>query len=68
MCRQSKRFIGKGCQESSRVKELGRTALPHGCSLGFMVMELISGLSLSSHSDSDPFLVVHTSFRQDECQ
>ena len=31
---------------------------------GFMVM----GLSLANHSDSEFFLVVHTSFSQDGCQ
>jgi len=39
-------LLGKGTRvESSRVRE-PRTAL------GFMVMELVSGLSLASHSDS----------------
>ena len=62
-------LLGKGAWvESSRARELRRTALTHGCSLGFMVMGLVSGLSLSSHSDSDSFLVVHTSFSQDGCQ
>ena len=32
---------------------------------GFMVMELVSGLSLASHSDC---LVVHALFSQDGCQ
>ena len=35
---------------------------------GFMVMGLVSGLSLANHSDSESFLVVHTSFGQDGCQ
>ena len=35
---------------------------------GFMVMGLVSGLSLASHSDSESFLVVHTLFSQDGCQ
>ena len=62
-------LLGKGAWvENSRARELRRTALTHGCSLGFMVMGLVSGLSLSSHSDSDSFLVVHTSFSQDGCQ
>ena len=30
--------------------------------LGFMVMGLFSGLSLASHSDSEPFLLVHALF------
>ena len=34
----------------------------------FMVMGLISGLSLANHSDSESFLVVHTLFSQDGCQ
>ena len=33
---------------------------------GFMVMGLVSGLSLASHSES--FLVVHALFSQDGCQ
>ena len=36
--------------------------------LGFMVMELVSGLSLANPSDSESFLVVHALFSQDECQ
>ena len=50
--------------ESSRVRE-PRTALP---ALAFMVMGLVSGLSLANHSDSESFLVVHTWFSQDGCQ
>ena len=33
-----------------------------------MVKGLVSGLSLASHSDSEPFLVLHALFRQDACQ
>ena len=33
--------------------------------LGFMVMGLVSGLSLASHSDSESFLVVHPLLSQD---
>ena len=33
-----------------------------------MVMGLVSGLSLASHSDSESFLVAHASFSQDGCQ
>ena len=36
--------------------------------LGFMVMGLDSGLSLTSHSDSESFLVVHALLSQDGCQ
>ena len=63
-------LLGKGTRmESSRVREPRRTALPHGSqSPGFMVMGLVSGLSLANHSDSESFLVVHTLFSQDGCQ
>ena len=33
-----------------------------------MVMGLVFGLSLTNHSDSESFLVVHTLFSQDGCQ
>ena len=36
--------------------------------LGFMVMGLVSGLSLVNHSESESFLVVHALFSQDGCQ
>ena len=35
---------------------------------GFMVMGLLSGLSLDNHSDSGFILVARTLFSQDECQ
>ena len=35
--------------------------------LGFMVMRLVSRLSLANHSDSGSFLVVHTLLSQDGC-
>ena len=49
---------GKGTQENC-------SALPVS---GFMVMGLVSGLSLANHSDSESFLVVHALFSQDGCQ
>ena len=54
-------LLGNGTRvENSRVRESRRTALPHGLqSYGFMVMGLVSGLSLANHSDSESFLVVH---------
>ena len=63
-------LLGKGTQvESSRVREPRRIALPHGSAVsGFMVMGLVSGLSLANHSDSESFLVVHALFSQDGCQ
>ena len=45
-----------------------RTALPPGLVSGFMVMGLVSRLSLPIHSDSESFLVVHALLRQDGCQ
>ena len=63
-------LLGKGTQvESSGVREPRRTALPRGLhSQIFMVMALVSGLSLGNHSDSQSFLVVHALFSQDGCQ
>ena len=63
--------LGKGTRvESARVREPRRTALPRGLwltILGFMVMGLVSGLSLANHSDSESFLVVPFLFSQDGC-
>ena len=58
-------LLGKGAQvESSRAREPRRAALPPG-SQGFMVMGLVSGLSLANYSNSEYFLVVHTLLSQD---
>ena len=51
---------GKGTQENSSAIWLAVS--------GFMVMGLVSGLSLANHSDSESFLVAHTSISQDGCQ
>ena len=51
---------GKGAQENCSVTWLAV--------LGFMVMGLVSGLSLANHSDSESFLVVHALFSQEGCQ
>ena len=51
---------GKGTQENSSATWLAVS--------GFMVMGLVSGLSLANHSDSESFLVVHALFSQDGCQ
>ena len=58
-------LLGKGTRlESSRVREPRRTDLPHGS--GFMVMGLVSGWSLASHSNSGSFLVAqHRSAKMD---
>ena len=61
-------LLGKGTQvESSRVREPRRTALLRGSVSGFMVMGLVSRWSLANHSNSESFLVVHTSLSQDGC-
>ena len=66
---KQKILSGKGTRvESSRVREPRRTALLLGKVSGFMVMGLVSGLSLANHSDSESFLVVHALFSQDGCQ
>ena len=36
--------------------------------LGFMVIGLVSGLSLANHSDSESFLVVNALFSQNGCR
>ena len=51
---------GKATQENCSVTRLAVS--------GFMVMELVSGLSLANYSDSESFLVVHALFSQDGCQ
>ena len=67
MLTKQEMLLGKGTLvESRRVREPRRTALPLGS--GFMVMGLVSRLSLANHSDSKSFLVVHTLFSQDGCQ
>ena len=46
-------LLGKGTRvESSRVREPRRTAVTWLAVSGFMVMGLVSGLSLANHSDS----------------
>ena len=51
---------GKGTQENCCVTWLAVS--------GFMVVGLVSGLSLANYSDSESFLVVHALFSQDGCQ
>ena len=62
-------LLGKGIHvESSKVREPRRTALPRGWqSRGFMVMGLVSGVSLANHSNSEAFLVMQASLSQDGC-
>ena len=52
--------MGKGTQENCSATWL--------TVLGYMVMGLVSGLSLANHSDSESLLVVHALFRQHECR
>ena len=58
-------LLGRGALvESSRVRETRRTALPRGSVLGFMVMGLVSGLSL--HLIQNPsWWHVHCSAKMD---
>ena len=51
---------GKGTPENSSARWLAVSS--------FMVMGLVSGLSLANHPDLESFLVVHTLFSQDGCQ
>ena len=72
-CWQSKRLslLGRGAwAESSRVREGTQESYSAGWLLvsGFMVMGLVSGVSLASHSDSESFLVVHALLSQDGFQ
>ena len=50
---------GKGTQENCSAAWLAF--------LGFMLMGLVSGLSLANHSGSESFLVAHTLLSQDGC-
>ena len=59
--------VGKGWVrvESSRIRKPGRTALPRGPPSHFMVIGLLSRLSLPNHSHSGSFLVACTSLSPD---
>ena len=67
---QVRDFIGKGCR--ARVQEGERNR--ENCSAtwltvsGFMVIGLVSGLSLASHSELGSFLGAHTSLSRDGFQ
>ena len=58
--------LGKSAQaESSRVREPKANCSATWLTVsGFMVMGLVSRLSLANHSDSESFLVVHASLSQ----
>ena len=57
-----------GQAESRRVKNSGELLCMWLTVSGFMVMGLVSGLSLANHSDSESFLVAHALCSQDGCQ
>ena len=63
-------FIGKGClgreQEGQGTQE--NCSVAWLTASGFMVMGLVSRLSLANHSDSESFLMVHALFSQDGCR
>ena len=63
-------FVGKGCwwgeQEGKGNQE--NSSETWLTVLGFMVMGLVSGLSIANQSDLESFLVVHALFIQDGCQ
>ena len=69
MLTKQKMLLGKGTRvESSRLREPRGTALPRGSAVsGFMVMGLVSGLSLANHSNSESVLVAHALLSQDGC-
>ena len=57
-------LLGGSAQvKTSRVREPRRTALP--CDLGFMVMGLVSWLSLANHSDRTSWWCTHCSAKMD---
>ena len=69
MLTKEETLLGRGAQaDGSRVRETRRTALPCGSQLGFMVMGLISVLSLANGFDTGFFLVAHPLLNQDGCQ
>ena len=60
---------GKGTRVESRTKGTQENGSASWLAVsGFMVMGLVSGLSLANHSYSESFLVVHALFSQDGCQ
>ena len=69
MCDKARDFIGKGHlggEQQGKGTQEDCSAVWLAVS-GFMVMGLVSGLSLASHSDPESFLVVPALFSQDGC-
>ena len=62
--------MGKGCPGGEQEGKGTQENCPAAwlAVLAFMVMGLVSRLSLANHPDSESFLVVHTLFSQDGCQ
>ena len=60
-------LLGKGGEQKGKGTQEDCSA-PWLAVSGFMVMGLVSGLSLTNHPDSESFLVVRTLLRQDGCQ
>ena len=61
-------LLGKDTRvESSRGKGNQNCSATWFAVSGFRVMGLVSRLSLANHSNSESFLVVHTSLSQDGC-
>ena len=67
MLAKQEMLLGKGAWvQSRRVREPRRTALPQLAAVsGFMVMGLVSRLSLGNHSDSESLPVVPCSAKMD---
>ena len=65
MADKARDFIGKGHPGKGTQENCSATWLPVS---GFMVMALVSRLSLANHSDSGSFLVGHALLSQDGCQ
>ena len=62
-------LLGRAARvECGRVRETERTAVPRGSVSGFMVIGLVTGLSLASHSELGSFLGTHASLSQDGFQ
>ena len=63
-------FIGKGCQgRGQKCEGNGENCSATWLTIsGFMVIVLVSGLSLASHSELGSFLGAHTSLSQDGFQ
>ena len=60
---QARGFIGKGCQGGGQEGEGNGENCSATCLIvsGFMVIGLVSGLSLASHSELGSFLGAHAS-------